>query len=156
MSPTNALRKVVSHEATIRAPVEQVFPLLCPVREREWIHGWRCDLVHSGSGYAEKGAIFTTDFRPEGWSIWTVSRYERDKAIEFVVVFPESHVMTIEIAAAPAAPGQTRLVWTCSFTSLTGPNAFVASVDQESFDRHQALFDRALEHYCATGEMLRR
>lgn len=156
MSRENAIHKAVRHEATIRAPVDQVFPLLCPVREYEWIDGWRCELVYSRSGFAEKGAVFTTDFRAEGPSIWTVSRYERDRAIEFVVVFPRSHVMTIEIAATPLAPDRTRLVWACSFTSLTGPNAFVEGIDQASFDLHQERFDRALEHYCTTGAMLRR
>jgi len=149
-------RKTVHHVAKIGAPVEKVFPLLCPVREYEWIDGWSCRLVHSESGFAEKGAIFTTGFRAEGFSIWTVSRYEFNRAIEFVVVFPGSHVATVEIALKSLEPDRTQLTWTCAFTSLVEPNAYVAGVDQESFDRQQAFFDRALEHFCKTGQMLRR
>jgi hypothetical protein len=50
------LHKVVRRRAFIKAPVEQVFPLLCPVRECDWLEGWNCTLLHSGSGLAEKGA----------------------------------------------------------------------------------------------------
>ncbi len=156
MRQGQATRRVVRHESQIGAPVEKVFPLLCPVREHEWIDGWRCRLLHSDSGFAEKGAVFTTDFREEGDSIWTVSRYEPERAIEFVVVFPGSHVLTIEIALAPVGPAATRLLWTCAFTSLADPNVYLETVDQESFDRRQAFFDRALDHFCATGRMLRR
>ena len=156
MRQANAVRKVIRHGARIRAPVEKVFPLLCPVREYEWVDGWMCELVYSDSGFAEKGAVFTTPFRGEGFSIWTVTRYEQGRAIEFVVVFPGSHVMTIEISLSPIAPNETQLIWTCTYTSLVEPNAFIATIDQQSFDREQAFFDRALEHYCTTGEMLRR
>ena len=69
MSQGQSGRKTVHHVAKIGAPVEKVFPLLCPVREYEWIDGWSCRLVHSESGFAEKGAIFTTGFRAEGFSI---------------------------------------------------------------------------------------
>ena len=146
----------IEKSIVIDAPVEKVFPLLCPVREYEWIDGWSCELLHSESGFAEKGAIFTTGFRTEGFSIWTVSRYEPDRAIEFVVVFPESHVMTVAIALEPIDGSQTRLTWDCAYTSLIEHSPFVDSVNQDAFDRHQAFFDRALEHYCKTGRMLRR
>ena len=42
------------------AKVEDVFPLLCPKREEEWIPGWKCDTLWSRSGYNEEGAIFRT------------------------------------------------------------------------------------------------
>jgi hypothetical protein len=152
----NAARKVVRHEAVIQASVEKVFSLLCPVREYEWIQGWSCNLKYSDSGTAEKGAVFTTDFRAEGHSVWTVSRYEPNEAIEFVVVFPGSHVMTIAVALAALETGRTRLLWTCTYTSLVDSNGFVESIDQDSFDQHQRHFDHALEHYCMTGAMLTR
>ncbi|HTP25047.1 MAG TPA: SRPBCC family protein [Anaeromyxobacteraceae bacterium] len=152
----NAARKVITHQARIHAPLSKVFPLLCPVREYEWIDGWSCDLVYSESGFAEKGAIFTTEFRPEGASIWTITRHEPFKAVEFVVVFPGSHVMSIEISLTAIESGETKLDWTCIYTSLVEPNEFIASVDQESFNERQEFFDRALNYYCRTGQILRR
>ena len=41
-----------------KGTVEEVFPLLCPKREEEWIPGWECETIWSKSGYNEEGAIF--------------------------------------------------------------------------------------------------
>jgi hypothetical protein len=154
MEKRELVRNVICHEGEIAAPAEKIFPLLCPVREYEWLDGWSCRLVYSKSGFAEMGAVFTTELRAEeGASIWTVSRYEPDRAIEFVVVLPGVHVMTMAISLNPLGPGRTHLTWTFVFTSLTGPNV---AFDEASFERDRAFIDRALEHYCREGNMLRR
>lgn len=46
------------HVFEVEAPRALVFPLLCPVREREWLPGWQADIVHSTSGLVEEGCIF--------------------------------------------------------------------------------------------------
>ncbi len=47
----------VSHTytMTIAADAATIFPLLCPVREFDWIDVWSCDVVYSESGVAELG-----------------------------------------------------------------------------------------------------
>ena len=61
--------KRVSHEYTQTndAPPEKVFPLLCPVREADWVPGWQYRLIYSESGVAEDGCVFSTpnDAGPE-------------------------------------------------------------------------------------------
>ena len=55
----------------IRASLEDVFPLLCPKREEQWIPGWECETIWSHSGYNEEGAIFRTT-KPYGTELyWT-------------------------------------------------------------------------------------
>ena len=44
---------------------DRVFPLLCPVRENEWLPYWSCEIIHSDSGKAEKDCVFITNFRIE-------------------------------------------------------------------------------------------
>lgn len=44
----------------VSAEPEAIFPLLCPVREFDWIPTWDCDLVYTGSGIAEEGCVFRT------------------------------------------------------------------------------------------------
>jgi hypothetical protein len=53
------------HEYTgfISATPERVFPLLCPVREYEWLDSWHCRMVYSESGVAEDNCIFETDLK---------------------------------------------------------------------------------------------
>ena len=76
MSPFEAKR--VSHEYTQTndAPTENVFPLLCPVREAEWVPGWQYRLIYSESGVAEDGCVFSTpnDAGPE--TVWMVTHYD--------------------------------------------------------------------------------
>ena len=48
----------VHYEMEIRAPVEAVFPLCCPVEEYKWIRGWKCDLVHCPNERVEQGTVF--------------------------------------------------------------------------------------------------
>ena len=39
-----------SWEHQVAAPPEKIFPLLCPVREKEWIPGWHAETVYLASG----------------------------------------------------------------------------------------------------------
>jgi len=50
------------HTATIdvAAPANDVFALMCPVREYEWEPGWTTNLILSNSGLVEEDCIFTT------------------------------------------------------------------------------------------------
>ena len=49
-----------SYRQTINASPEIVFPLLCPVREVEWLDGWEYKMIYCVSGLIEKGAVFST------------------------------------------------------------------------------------------------
>ena len=73
----------------IAAPPERVFPLLCPVREAEWLEGWadELEIIHCGTGYAEDGCVFRTRVpgRPE-----TVRMITRHDPIAGVVEFSAS------------------------------------------------------------------
>ena len=67
-----ARRMVRSYRQTIDASPEIVFPLLCPVREAEWLDGWEFTMIYSVSGSMEKGAVFSTGpaIRPAGTHIF--------------------------------------------------------------------------------------
>ncbi|MDH3483219.1 MAG: hypothetical protein OEM16_03235 [Myxococcales bacterium] len=48
----------INYEMEVRAPVEAVFRLCCPVEEYKWIPGWKCDLVHCPNERVEQGTVF--------------------------------------------------------------------------------------------------
>ena len=48
------------YRQTINATPEKMFPLLCPVREADWLDGWRYNMIYSESGLVEEGAVFST------------------------------------------------------------------------------------------------
>ena len=57
MNPIDSGRVTLSHSQRIEAPPARVFPLICPVRETEWLDGWgeQLEVIHSDSGLAEDG-----------------------------------------------------------------------------------------------------
>ena len=113
-----ALHRTASCTMRVAAPPADVFPLLCPVRERDWIPGWEAEVLLSRSGLAEPGCVFVT--RPsEGRRLaWVVTRHEPPRAIAFAV-FHGDVVETLAIELAPVAEG-TELVWSRAYTGL-GP-----------------------------------
>lgn len=152
-----ALRLQHTHAMHLPAPPEAVFPLLCPVREREWLEGWEARLVHTASGVAEPGCVFTTPGLDGGldgaeW-IWVVSRHEASRAVQFVVHAPGSHVTVLDILLEPEAGG-TRATWTYTLTALDpGRGAFHRGYMAGTPARLVGLEAR-LAHFLRTGRCL--
>lgn len=71
------------------APPGEVFPLLCPVREVEWVNGWSPTLVLTSSGAAEDGCVFVTPGLPAD-AVWVITRHDPEAfRLEMVKVIPE-------------------------------------------------------------------
>ena len=49
-----------TYKQRLHGAMSKVFPLLCPVREAEWIDGWNPIVVLTQSGYAEQDCVFVT------------------------------------------------------------------------------------------------
>ena len=113
-----ARRAIRSFTHEVGFPPSDVFPLLCPTREFDWIPTWECTLVHSESGYAELDVVFTTDFPDRGHEIWQCTRYEPPTRIDYLVTAPGLYTNRLQIDLAEISDG-TRLTWTRTFTGLT-------------------------------------
>ena len=81
MSQTNFKAKRVSRSycQTINANPNIVFPLLCPVREAEWLDEWSYNLIYSESGVAEEGCVFSTAYKGEKDTIWIITEHNKEK-----------------------------------------------------------------------------
>ena len=130
-------------------PPDVVFPLLCPVREYDWLEGWQCEMIYSNSGVAEDNCIFKTA-HADGM-IWSVSHYDPPKRIEFTT-FSEAGVVTRLNLSLTASQGGTDLQWTRVFTGLNDSGN--ESIGTWKTERDAELTSK-LEHYLKTGEMLR-
>jgi hypothetical protein len=148
-------RTVLAYTMNLNGTPEQVFPLLCPVREYEWIPSWKCTVVHSVSGVAELDCIFKTDFPEDGpEDTWVVSRYEPAKAIEFVRVNP-LRAIHFTIHCVKAGTSTSQWVWTQTVTGLNAEgNALVKGMTQESHTARRAALEKMLNHFLETGKML--
>jgi hypothetical protein len=137
------------------APVE-VFPLLCPTREYDWIDTWKCRMVYSESGHAEPDCIFKTDFPSDGpEDTWVVSRYEPPLLLEFVRV-NSLRAIRYTIRLLENAEKQTEADWRQIVTGLNEEgNSFVRDLDEEAFRKRMGQLEAMLNHYLSTGRMLR-
>lgn len=142
-------RATTSFTGHLSFPPDVIFPLLCPVREYEWLEDWQCEMIYSNSGVAEDNCIFRTAHG--GAMIWTVSRYEPPRRIEFTTFIPEAVVTRLILSLEPSHGG-TDLQWTRIFTGLT--EAGNQSVGTWKTERDAEL-TRKLEYYLKAGKMLR-
>lgn len=138
----------------VPAAPDRVFPLLCPVREYDWIPGWECEVLRAVSGVAEEDCIFRTRFPRDGDPMtWVVSRYEPSERIEFTCFVPESHVMRLKIELE-RRPDGTRLRWTRRWHSVGARgDAWIASFSEDDYRQIMSRLERLLSHYLATGTM---
>jgi len=147
-------RSISSYTRHIAAPPEKVFPLLCPVREYEWLEPWRGELLYSDSGVAETDCVFAAaPFDAVGREIWTCSRYEPPGRIDYVRMSPHT-VIRLELRLEPAGKG-TRLTTMLVITSLDDlGDQFVAGCDGETCEAHFKACWIMLDHYLRNGAML--
>ncbi len=141
--------KRVSRRTTfeVSAPPAVVFPLLCPVREREWLDGWTSEIIYSESGLAEDDCVFTSSTKLLGEAVYAVSRHEKERGIiEFVVFYPGKCVQKIEVALSPAPGGGTRVAWSRTYTGLSAEgNVALEAMTEESFQEQFAALAQGLE-----------
>jgi hypothetical protein len=153
-------RLTLRHTHDIAAAAARVFPLLCPVREYEWIPGWSCELVHTGSGVVEPGCVFITDHTPEGRTTWVTSRHDpAELRVEFVRFTPERLVTSMALLVEPTGPERSRLHLTYELTALDGTGRDWVQRARETGAPYAAIAEglaRLLEHFLVHGEMLRQ
>ncbi|MBU1002817.1 MAG: hypothetical protein KKE73_09870 [Proteobacteria bacterium] len=140
---------------SLPAPPEQVFPLLCPVLEYDWIPYWDCRMVHSSSGVAEKDCVFETDLPDRGHEIWICTRYEPPHNIEYVRWSSRGLVRRLTITLGASQDQTTSMLWETSATPLTPEGkAMVERMAQGQYGQEILLVENLLRHYLATGTML--
>jgi hypothetical protein len=159
MSPTEfeAKRAVKSYRQTIDAPPEVVFPLLCPVREAEWLDGWQYSMIYSAAGLVEEGAVFTTANPGEENTVWVVTRHDPEaRFVEFTRFTPRCKTCVLRIRVAPFDEGRSYVDVTYTYTSIApAGNQFLESWTQESFLEAVVFWERSMNHFLKTGSRLR-
>lgn len=142
-------RIVLSHEMVIGSSAENVFPLLCPVREYEWIPGWHCELVYTDSGIVEQGCVFATDFGDEfGREIWVVSSYEPFHTICFIRTGKRR--TTRYLITVSDKENGSKLTWCQEMTALDERgDALIENTVSNVFKRQMAMLEKLLNSFYA-------
>lgn len=138
-----ALYRTASTTMRIAVPPPDVFPLLCPVRERDWIPGWEADVLHSRSGLAELGCVFVTRPAEGRPATFVVTRHEPPRAIAFAI-FHGDVVETLLVELAPTEEG-TELCWSRAYTGLApSGNAWIEANVPAGVTGRLAVLERLL------------
>ncbi len=137
-------------------PPEKVFPLLCPVREKDWLDGWNYKMIYSKSGMAEDGCVFTTPHHGDKETIWTVTKYKPDDfEITFVRVTPGDSVVRISINLERFDVVSTHAFIKYEYTSLSAEQTEYLENDLEKdFQSSMLWWEKAINYYLENSEML--
>jgi len=104
---------------SLQASADRVFPLLCPVREAEWIPGWMPKRVISESGVAEPDAIFETNV--EGHvATWLITRHDpAARLVDMVQFIPDLVMIQLWIAVNHVTGDSCTCDVTYQYTALS-------------------------------------
>ena len=142
-----------SESMVVGFSVEEVFPLLGPVRESDWIPGWEADLIWSESGFAEEGAIFQTALHGDVKETWVISQYEPMEKIVFVHYNPT--VVTRLSIEFTDGGDHTQLIWSESKTAMDKIGYdYLGTLTQEHYSTNINNFATMLSYFLETGEMI--
>jgi hypothetical protein len=155
MKITKPARVTRTYTQRLVGTPEAVFPLLCPVREADWIEGWDPVLVASETGVAEPDCVFTTSASPTE-AVWYVTRHEPESGfVEMLKITPSVTACRLTIRLSRVADGCEAQV-TYKHTSL-GPegDAFVMAFTEAHYAKFMHDWESRMNHYLRTGQALR-
>lgn len=141
---------------TLHGETNEVFELLCPVREKEWLQGWDYSMIYSESGFAEKGCVFRTE-NDFGSYQWIMTKYDsRDCGVQFVKFIHNKMVVIIDIQLTD---GKGNIVYCDIDYTFTAINDDVIGQmheenTQEVFNGHMKLWEGSINYFLETGRML--
>lgn len=137
----------------LSATPEKVFPLLCPVREYDWIPTWQCNLIYSKSGYAELGCVFSTDLGDaSGVEIWVVCTYEKNKQIGFVKT--GTHSTTRYTIGLERNQSGSTIQWEQELTSLDDDGGLLLDkITENVYNEKMKHINKLLDYYLLNGKI---
>ena len=148
-----------SYTQIINGTREQVFPLLCPVREADWLPGWATDWVISESGVAEANCMFQTPPRPasgESASIWVITRHDPEAfEVEMFKVTPGFTVGKLQISLSTNGEKQTRATIAYEFTSLSSlGDSYLEGFTAQWYEQFMQVWEKQMNYYLETGTLI--
>ncbi len=134
---------------------DKVFPLLCPVKEKDWTPDWDPKLVISGSGVMEQECLFIEHDSPSD-AIWVVSKHD---PVNFEVamyrIVPEVVVGRFAITLDSEVGNMTNASISYEQTALgEDGEKIIYEFTAESFANFMDEFSLAINHYLITGKMI--
>ena len=152
-----AKRKAFSFIQIINARPDQIFPLLCPERETEWLDGWAYDMIFSNTGVVEPGAVFSTSSDGEEETVWIVTKHVKTTYIvEFTRFTPGSRTCILFIKVREKNRDSSYVDISYTYTGLSEEgNKFIDDYKVEEFNEKMKFWQDSMNYFIETGKMLK-
>jgi hypothetical protein len=153
-----AKRITRTYRQTINATPENVFPLLCPVREADWLDGWQHAMIYSESGLAEAGAVFSTPYAGEEDTVWIVSKHDpQNREVEFARFTHKSRTCVLKIAVRPKDEHNSHVDISYTYTGITpAGNDFIDNFTEAAFREAVTFWEKSMNYFLKTGARLKK
>ena len=154
-------RVVFKHH--INAPVDDVFPLVCPVMEYKWIPGWKCELINCPNGHVELGTVFNeissspvlADSIAQK-TTWTAVFYEPENHRVHFRLDNQISSSLYKLEFVASAAGGTDMRLEMAYTPLGAYEEGEMKIHrEEKIKLMLSVLSAMLVHYCEQGEMIR-
>jgi hypothetical protein len=146
------------YRQTISATPEKVFPLLCPVREADWLEGWNYNMIYSMSGLVEDGAVFSTPLKGEEDTVWVVTHHDPViHAVDFVRFTPGSRTCVLKIIVTSKDDSTSYVDIRYTYTGITPEgNDFIDGFSEEAFIEAMIFWEKSMNYYLKTGQRFKK
>jgi len=147
-------RQKRTYTQTIAATADEVFRLLCPIREQDWVPGWRPLTVLSNSGLVEEDCMFVTPGDPAD-AIWITTDHDTmARKLRIYKIVPGVVVSRLDIAVADDLSGAKATI-SYEHTALSeAGSAVVDGHTQTSYRKFMENWEAAIQTYLNSGEMI--
>ena len=133
---------------------DKVFPLLCPVRESEWLPHFKAKVIYSSTGISEDGAIFQTT-HDDVTITWIITKYNPNSLIEMMYIIPNIRIVRINIQLVNHDKEHTETTIRYTKTGLTERgNAEVEKFTEERFNQQMKHWEKAINFYLIHGKII--
>ena len=150
------LRRVTrTYVQRLAAPPERVMPLLTAARENEWAAMFQPRILHPGETPGGRHGVFLTGEGAEE-TLWTMTAYDPESGhVGYFRTIPGTIAVHIEIRLEREDVGRCRATVTYTYAALRpAGNQRVEAMTEERYREQMVEWERALNHYLATGQRL--
>jgi hypothetical protein len=157
-TPVTLTCEKISRRETIvlNEPVDNVFPLFGPLREKEWAYGWNPEII-SGEGEIEEYMVFKTDskYDDEPEYRWILSQYcPAEYMVEYTVT-AKDRTWFINVKCNGLAGATEAMI---SYTYI-GFTALACKRNFESLSKMYSAnlkdWEEAINYYLSSGKQLK-
>jgi hypothetical protein len=158
MKSFQAQRISRSHTIIVNEEPAKVFSLFTPEEEKKWAPGWDYRSLYPQNGEIEDNMMFLTTAHDhaEEQAIWIVCNYKPlSYCVDYLRIEPDIKIGKIEIVCDDAGDDKTSACVTYTYTSLSEEgNMFLESFTEDHFVQYLSYWEKAINHYLKTGNMI--